>query len=149
MKSSLYLKQYLILFTTIGHFLFPVIAQEYNEESQGETSEASCADYLGKIVCGNNKNLYKVTRDGNQFTLTLELKGSRISNPYICKQNQLVRDIEDPTFKEMISFLDKSEREKTLKNPGSYQIKKKGEIAYESYDPYKKTTVKMNCSHSK
>lgn len=150
MKSILNFKTNLTLFAILCHFSFSVFAQEINEGTQqGESSEASCSDYLGKIVCGNNKNIYRVTRDGNLFILTLEFKSTRISNPYICKENQLIRDTEEPNFKEMISFLDKSEREKTLKNPGSYQLKKKGEITYESYDPYKKTIVKMNCSHSK
>jgi len=111
-----------------------------------KSEENDCDTFIGEMSCGTTNNLYKVSKEGNKFNLILDFKGTKTVSPFICRDKKLNRDIEDLTFKEMISFLDKVSKEKMLKNPGIYQVVNKGEVTYEYYDPYKKITVKYNCT---
>jgi hypothetical protein len=111
-----------------------------------KSEENDCDTFIGEMSCGTTNNLYKVSKEGNKFNLILDFKGTKTVSPFICRDKKLNRDIEDLTFKEMISFLDKVSKEKMLKNPVIYQVVNKGEVTYEYYDPYKKITVKYNCT---
>jgi hypothetical protein len=107
-----------------------------------------CDEFLGEYKC-NAPGTYTIMKENDKeyFVRYENVKMSIAPTDiiYLCKNKQLVADLDSVTAQDIISQIEEPELSKYKKNPGTYTLKKRGLIKYEGFDPFMNKVVKSTC----
>ena len=142
---------YVIFFSISTFFLTPLFPTEDKNHA-----DKTCKKFIGDWQCGGKNVTEKIREiDTTNYTVEFDFSGTDFplsinSNPeqipFLCKNGTLIVDINSSASLDILSSLsNRIEKNKFMKNPGTYLFDKTHSMKYQTYDIIGKKNILTNC----